>query len=279
MPRSSRRSWQGSRLDWLPCPARRTPVATQAAQRQRQQQQQGQRQQEGQDQEPGQGQQPDAAQERPSPPRIFSKQELATFSGEGGSALYLAILGDVFDVSSKPQFYAKDAGGYSHFVGADGSRAFSTGEFNGPVRPQVLDLDPMEVTGIVGWRDFYFRTYPYVGRMEGLYYTTAGDPTPELAAVEERAREGVRVREEKAREAAQYTSCSMRITAAEGGKVWCEEGHYPRKLLKDPEGAPDEFRCVCMGDIGWSDLLQVYPDCSPEDRECVTSPPHEPDTV
>lgn len=60
-----------------------------------------------------------------------------------------------------------------------------------------------------------------------------------------------------------------------GGKVWCEEGHYPRKLFDGMDQGAASWRCVCMEGIGWSDLLQVYPDCSPEASECVTSPPAE----
>jgi hypothetical protein len=39
--------------------------------------------------------------------------------------------------------------------------------------------------------------------------------------------------------------------------VWCETGMYPRKLFDGMDGGAASFRCVCMNDIGWSDLLQV----------------------
>jgi predicted heme/steroid binding protein len=57
---------------------------------------------------------------------VFTRQQLAAFGGARGAPMYLSILGDVFDVSSKPEFYGEGVP-YSHFVGADGSRAFVTG--------------------------------------------------------------------------------------------------------------------------------------------------------
>ncbi|KIZ05646.1 hypothetical protein MNEG_2315 [Monoraphidium neglectum] len=207
-------------------------------------------------------------------PSVLSKAQLAQADGSDGRPVYLSILGDVFDVSSKPEFYGKGSG-YHHFVGTDGSRAFVTGEFEGPPRAEVLDLSPEDVHGIVGWRDFYFRTYPHKGRAEGLYYTAAGEPTDTLRQVEARAAEGARLKEEKAKEVAKYTSCGMKYTTAEGGKVWCETGMYPRKLFDGMDGGAASFRCVCMNDIGWSDLLQVYPDCDPDSSTCQTAPPLE----
>ena len=50
-------------------------------------------------------------------PRIFSKAELAEYNGEEGSpGLYLAILGEVFDVSKGARHYGPK-GGYHFFTG------------------------------------------------------------------------------------------------------------------------------------------------------------------
>ncbi|KAI8476806.1 MAG: hypothetical protein J3K34DRAFT_400516 [Monoraphidium minutum] len=184
----------------------------------------------------------------------------------------MAILGDVFDVSTKPQFYGPGQG-YHHFAGADGTRAFVTGEFEGEPREDTEGLTEEEVHSIVGWRDFYFKEYPHVGRVEGLYYTAAGDPAPGLAAAEAAAEEGGRLKKEKEARAQEYVSCSIKYTEAEGGRVWCKEGAYPRKLFDGMDGGAASWRCVCMDDIGWSDLLQVYPDCAPDVSMCITSPP------
>jgi predicted heme/steroid binding protein len=61
---------------------------------------------------------------------VLSKAQLAQADGSDGRPVYLSILGDVFDVSSKPEFYGKGSG-YHHFVGTDGSRAFVTGRHRG----------------------------------------------------------------------------------------------------------------------------------------------------
>jgi predicted heme/steroid binding protein len=66
---------------------------------------------------------------RPPPPpqnKVFTKQQLAGFNGKGGGPLYMAILGEVFDVTAKPEFYGEGST-YFHFVGQDGTRAFVTG--------------------------------------------------------------------------------------------------------------------------------------------------------
>jgi hypothetical protein len=65
--------------------------------------------------------------------------------------------------------------------------------------------------------DLCAQTYPHKGRAEGLYYTAAGEPTDTLRQVEARAAEGARLKEEKAKEVAKYTSCGMKYTTAEGG--------------------------------------------------------------
>lgn len=59
--------------------------------------------------------------------RLFTQQELAAHApGSTGGALYVAVLGEVFDVSDKPEFYGP-GGGYAHFAGTDGSLSFITG--------------------------------------------------------------------------------------------------------------------------------------------------------
>lgn len=59
--------------------------------------------------------------------RVLTKEELETYvEGGKGGAIYLAILGEVFDVSAGPEYYGKE-GGYSFFAGRDASAAYVTG--------------------------------------------------------------------------------------------------------------------------------------------------------
>jgi len=59
---------------------------------------------------------------------VFSKAQLAAHDGTAAPTMYISILGDVYDVSAKPEFYKKGST-YHHFVGVDGTRAFVTGEW------------------------------------------------------------------------------------------------------------------------------------------------------
>jgi hypothetical protein len=46
---------------------------------------------------------------RPVGTRLLTAEQLQQYQGAGGSSMYLAILGDIFDVSSKPEFYGEHA--------------------------------------------------------------------------------------------------------------------------------------------------------------------------
>eukprot|EP00879_Flechtneria_rotunda_P007839 GHRR01008215.1.p1 GENE.GHRR01008215.1~~GHRR01008215.1.p1 ORF type:complete len:200 (+),score=77.25 GHRR01008215.1:114-713(+) len=62
---------------------------------------------------------------------LITQQQLAQYKGseDGTRPIYMAILGQVFDVSAKPEFYGP-GGGYAHFAGTDGSKSFITGVYN-----------------------------------------------------------------------------------------------------------------------------------------------------
>lgn len=64
---------------------------------------------------------------RQQSPKVLTKAELASF-GPGSETIYLAIFGQVFDVTSGKEFYARGQG-YDFFAGCDGSKAFVTGDF------------------------------------------------------------------------------------------------------------------------------------------------------
>ena len=87
----------------------------------------------------------------------------------GGRPLYLAVLGDVFDVSDGGDKYYGVDGGYHAFAGRDGSRAFITGCFDesGAVA-DVRGLSEEQMGALRRWRDFYadHKTYRYVGKLQ-----------------------------------------------------------------------------------------------------------------
>ena len=75
--------------------------------------------------------------------KIIMPNELKAYDGsEGSPGLYIALLGQVFDVSKGKDHYGP-GGGYSFFAAKDGSRAFVTGEFNEEgLTDDVTNLDP-----------------------------------------------------------------------------------------------------------------------------------------
>lgn len=50
--------------------------------------------------------------------KLFTKEELSKYRGKDGSPVYLAILGEVFDVSSGRKHYG-EGGGYHFFAGTN----------------------------------------------------------------------------------------------------------------------------------------------------------------
>ena len=59
--------------------------------------------------------------------RVFTPDELALHDGTRGRGIYLAVLGEVYDVSAGRKHYGAD-GAYAHFAGRDASRSFITGK-------------------------------------------------------------------------------------------------------------------------------------------------------
>lgn len=104
--------------------------------------------------------------------RLFTAAELRTHDGTpqhaggpGGGRIYLAILGDVFDVSTGARHYAAGKS-YAHFAGRDASRSFATGETGGGgggadradgggLTDDLAGLGDDELRGIAGWHKFF----------------------------------------------------------------------------------------------------------------------------
>ncbi|EQC39164.1 hypothetical protein SDRG_03370, partial [Saprolegnia diclina VS20] len=100
--------------------------------------------------------------------RYFTLDELRPFNGEDGKPIYVAIKGDVYDVSTKADFYGPGAG-YHLFAGRETARALAKMSF------EAADLDNTDISElnfmekevlndwIVKFRDF--NSYPIVGRV------------------------------------------------------------------------------------------------------------------
>ncbi|KAF8914145.1 cytochrome b5-like heme/steroid binding domain-containing protein [Gymnopilus junonius] len=101
----------------------------------------------------------------PTNQRLFSERALADFNGENGKPLYLAIDGDVYDVSKGKAY--QPGGSYHHFVGIDAARAFGTGCFQTHRTHDTRGMSESELRGLTHWKQFYVehKDYVKVGRV------------------------------------------------------------------------------------------------------------------
>ncbi|CAM9802729.1 unnamed protein product, partial [Discosporangium mesarthrocarpum] len=109
------------------------------------------------------------AERDPEAPRNFTREQLHEFDGKDDETpAYVALRGEVFDVSSKPEFY-KAGGAYHVFAGHDASVSLATSSFE----PAELDsrydpeLNPMETANLDEWVEKFkhYNSYPVVGRV------------------------------------------------------------------------------------------------------------------
>jgi len=91
--------------------------------------------------------------------RLFSEKFLTTFNGEDGKPLYLAIDGNVYDVTKGKAY--QPGGSYHHFVGIDAARAFGTGCFQTHRTHDLRGLDEQELAGVEHWKKFYLEHKDY----------------------------------------------------------------------------------------------------------------------
>ncbi|GMI67493.1 membrane-associated progesterone binding protein 4 [Hibiscus trionum] len=204
--------------------------------------------------------------------KLFSAEELALYNGTDDSLpILLGILGSVFDVTKGKSHYGV-GGGYHHFAGRDASRAFVSGNFTGDgLTDSLQGLSSTEVHSVVGWRDFYFRSYKFVGRLVGRYYDGQGNPTKYLKGAEAKAARGAQLMEKQKEIEAKQSSCNSRWSQADGGEVWCDNG-FPRLVQRPLEIALTgkmSKRCACynedqLGQPG----LEVYSGCDYLAKRC-----------
>uniref|UniRef100_A0A0D6R216 Cytochrome b5 heme-binding domain-containing protein n=1 Tax=Araucaria cunninghamii TaxID=56994 RepID=A0A0D6R216_ARACU len=210
---------------------------------------------------------------RPShPPRLWNREELAKYNGTNEDLpILLSILGSVFDVTKGRSHYGV-GGSYNHFAGRDASRAFVSGNFTGDgLTDHVKDLPNTEIKSIADWRNFYHRSYIYVGKLVGRYYNQKGEPTKELKGVEAKAARGAQLLEKKKAYEEKLETCNSRWSQQSGGEVWCKSG-YPR-LVQMPEQialtGKMEKHCACLKEEELHRSgVEVYEGCDPNASLC-----------
>ncbi|KAK2767822.1 hypothetical protein FQN54_003983 [Arachnomyces sp. PD_36] len=110
--------------------------------------------------------------------RTFTPSTLLPFNGEGGAPVYLAVRGQVFDVSSGRNFYGP-GGPYENFAGRDATRGLAcqsfdedmlTKDLKGPL-DDLSGLNDDELENLRGWEERFSEKYLVVGKL-----VAEGDP-------------------------------------------------------------------------------------------------------
>ncbi|CDO74130.1 hypothetical protein BN946_scf185043.g180 [Trametes cinnabarina] len=110
---------------------------------------------------------PNVRQFIPTTQRLFSESQLAQFDGSDPTKpLYIAIDGDVYDVSSNRATYGP-GGSYHMMAGRDAARAYGTGCFKTHLTHDLRGLSESEMRGVQHWKKFYAdsKKYHKVGRV------------------------------------------------------------------------------------------------------------------
>ena len=224
-----------------------------------------------------------------SAPRWVTPEELAANVGDPpGSPVWLAFLGEVFDVTAGARHYGP-GGGYHFFAGRDATRAFSTGDFT--EKGLVANLDGLTdeaMLGLENWSRFYRSGeggYAFVGYVTGGEFYRGSEsgagprggglgavPEPTLAklAFEEAVRRAWTARANAEAREATFPACASRWSSARGGEVFCEDGRgRPRKEVTF-SGGKRRVRCACFPDDSFSDARQLYPGCANTATRCAT---------
>jgi len=103
----------------------------------------------------------------PAEQRLFSENLLAEFDGSDlHKPLYIAIDGEVYDVSSNRRVYGP-GGSYASMAGVDAARSFGTGCFKEHRTHDLRGLSESEIRSVEHWKQFFHdhKSYFKVGRV------------------------------------------------------------------------------------------------------------------
>ncbi|KAM8797412.1 neuferricin [Eudromia elegans] len=226
-------------------------------------------------------------------PRLLRAAELARYRGAPGEpGLYVALLGQVFDVQRGRRHYGP-GGAYSGLSGRDATRAFVTGDFSpAGLVDDASALAPLELLVLRRWLSFYRSNYVPVGKLVGRYYDENGAPTEALRQVEAAIEEGLKLKAESDQRKQQFPPCNSEWSSAAGSRFWCSK--QSGGVSRDWVGVPRKLytpgsrgsRCVCVRATGppsgeldapehqnRGDLddphLEEYEGCHPQAEWCV----------
>jgi len=212
--------------------------------------------------------------------RVFTKEELSTFKGENDGPIYLALMGKVFDVTNGRDFYGP-GGGYSFFTGKDGTRGFVSGDFTpAGLIDDISGLDDDDYLGVKNWIDFYAKDYAFIGKVEGKFYDSLGNPTEYLHLAEQWIAKAVDNKADKDKLKDKYPMCNVDYKPEVGSTVWCSKSSggvkrdwvgFPRSLYSATDSK--DVRCACVDEDNLNDpLVKEYPNCAKDSVSCKLSP-------
>ncbi|OQS02447.1 neuferricin-like [Thraustotheca clavata] len=190
----------------------------------------------------------------------LTKGELAIFDGVEEERIFIAVLGQVFDVTEGKRHYGK-GGAYSFFAATDRSRAFSSGSKSDG--EDVSSFTDKQLLDVHKWLVFFdtHKAYKRMGTVEGVYYDKFGHVTPTMHTIRER----IRLAKQAEEAVAAIESCNSEWKAGQGSVVWCQDPEkYPRKH------ADERCGCFSASDIAMRTDLQLVKDCKEKDKRCVS---------
>ncbi len=97
---------------------------------------------------------------------IFTREQLLEYDGTDGQAIYMACLGDVFDVTPSERFYGK-RGPYGCFAGQDASRGLAMMRKDQRFidDPSIDSLTPKQLKVAKDWHARFVKKYQLVGKL------------------------------------------------------------------------------------------------------------------
>lgn len=214
---------------------------------------------------------------KPAHIELMDNDELSFYNGKQDSkGLYLALLGQIFDVSKGKKHYGPK-GAYHFMAGKDASLSFITGDFTeSELTDDVSSVSPMQVVALYDWLSFYHKEYKHVGFVIGRYYTASGQPTETLQHIQASLAEGRRLKAQSEADKARFPPCNSEWSVSTGGRVWCSTRSggverkwtgVPRQLYIPGSGVA---RCVCVENPSADDPnLKKYENCPLYSPSCL----------
>lgn len=126
---------------------------------------------------------------------VIKMEELKKANGKDTDKLWLAVLGEVYDVAKGHDYYG-EGGPYSVFVGRHGCVPFVSGNFTAEEAAKPCSsLEDNQLLGVEQWREFYEKEekYPLVGILECELFDKDGKPTEEMEKLQTRIQEQKKV--------------------------------------------------------------------------------------